>query len=326
MNEPLISVIVPVYKVEQYLHKCVNSIRNQTYKNLEILLVDDGSPDRCSEMCDELAKQDSRIRVLHKENGGLSSARNAGLDIMQGEYVGFVDSDDWIEAEMYETLLCLIQEHNAKIAACGISMDRPDGGVAYFNPFYPQETDVSVFSSRDALRELTQHNRITNSVCDKLFHRSVFTDCRMTVGQINEDFEIMPMCLEKSPVIAYSPRPMYHYLMTPSSITRGGFRPVHFTESRLSRKRMAYYREHYPDIYPYAVAGHAEICLNVVDLSAGIEQCAQERALLMQELRTLVRPAVFRLLSQKNKIKYLLFRISPRLFVRFMKRYRRQKG
>ena len=101
---PLISVIVPVYKVEQYLDECVQSIINQTYKNLEIILVDDGSPDRCPEMCDEYARQDSRIKVIHKPNGGISSARNSGLDIARGEYVGFVDSDDYIAHDMYEKL------------------------------------------------------------------------------------------------------------------------------------------------------------------------------------------------------------------------------
>src|SRR5574344_2644299 len=100
--EPLISIIVPVYKVEQYLDECVQSIRNQTYTNLEIILVDDGSPDRCPEMCDEYAKQDSRIKVIHKKNGGPSSARNIGLNAASGLYIGFVDSDDVIAPNMYE--------------------------------------------------------------------------------------------------------------------------------------------------------------------------------------------------------------------------------
>ena len=100
MNEPLVSVIVPVYKVEKYLDKCIESIVGQTYENLEIILVDDGSPDNCPTMCDEWAQKDSRIKVIHKENGGLSSARNAGLDACTGDYIGFVDSDDWIEPDM----------------------------------------------------------------------------------------------------------------------------------------------------------------------------------------------------------------------------------
>ena len=133
MNNPLISVIVPVYKAEAYLEKSVKSIINQTYKNLEIILVDDGSPDRCGEMCDEFAKKDSRIRVIHKANGGQSSARNAALDIMAGDYVGFVDSDDWIEPNMYEHLYNLILKNNAQISVCGLQCDYDDGKIVYFN-------------------------------------------------------------------------------------------------------------------------------------------------------------------------------------------------
>ena len=100
-----ISVIVPVYNVENYLRRCVDSIINQTYKNLEIILVDDGSPDNCPVICDEYAQKDSRIKVIHKENGGLSSARNCGMDMATGEYIGFVDGDDWIESDMYKFLI-----------------------------------------------------------------------------------------------------------------------------------------------------------------------------------------------------------------------------
>ena len=113
MQSPLISVIIPVYKAEKHFRKCMDCIINQTYKNLEIILVDDGSPDKCGQMFDEFAKQDSRIRVIHKENGGQSSARNAALDIMTGDYVGFVDSDDWIETDMYQHLYNLILDYNA---------------------------------------------------------------------------------------------------------------------------------------------------------------------------------------------------------------------
>ena len=102
---PLISVIVPIYNVEKYLARCVDSIVNQTYKNLEIILVDDGSPDRCPQMCDDYAEKDSRIKVVHKKNGGLSDARNAGMAVATGEYISFIDSDDWIDLETYDLVL-----------------------------------------------------------------------------------------------------------------------------------------------------------------------------------------------------------------------------
>ena len=133
MNDPLISVLVPVYKTEAYLTRCVSSICNQTYKNLEIILVDDGSPDRSGEVCDALAREDRRIRVIHKENGGLASARNAGIDAMTGEYAAFVDSDDYILPEMIRTLYDLCIRHQAQIACCGIERVTDRGHVNYFN-------------------------------------------------------------------------------------------------------------------------------------------------------------------------------------------------
>lgn len=120
-EEKLLSVIVPVYKVEPYLHRCVDSIRNQTYKNLQIILVDDGSPDNCGKICDEYAELDARIIVVHQENRGLSGARNTGLRYAKGEYVAFVDSDDWIAPTMYETLVRMIERNDLDMARCGIT-------------------------------------------------------------------------------------------------------------------------------------------------------------------------------------------------------------
>ena len=118
MSQALISVIIPVYKVEKYLDRCLESIVNQTYKNLEIILIDDGSPDNCPAICDEYAQKDSRIKVIHKANGGVSSARNKGIDVATGDYIGFVDSDDWIEPDMYETLIKNAEQYNSDISRC----------------------------------------------------------------------------------------------------------------------------------------------------------------------------------------------------------------
>ena len=118
MSKPLITVIVPIYHVEKYLHRCVDSILNQTYENLEIILVDDGSGDACSSICDEYAGRDSRIVVIHKENGGLSDARNAGIEIAKGQYLAFVDSDDYIHKDMYKILMKEILESNAEVSIC----------------------------------------------------------------------------------------------------------------------------------------------------------------------------------------------------------------
>lgn len=137
-SQPKISVIVPVYKVENFLDRCVESIVGQTYENLEIILVDDGSPDNCPSMCDKWAEKDRRIKVIHKENGGVSSARNAALDIVSGDYIGFVDSDDWIDPGMYEFLYENSQKYDADISYCGTFYNYEDGTQVAIGDYYCQ--------------------------------------------------------------------------------------------------------------------------------------------------------------------------------------------
>ena len=179
---PLISIIVPVYKVEQYLDECVQSIRNQTYTNLEIILVDDGSPDRCPEMCDDYAKQDSRIKVIHKNNGGLSSARNAGLEVMSGDYFGFVDSDDYIENQMYEILLKHIDE-STQISSCCIYQIEEKGNISPLIPFCEHNTYYRGISFLESFI----HNQFHPSVCYRLYSSKNFGHLRFKEGRIAED-------------------------------------------------------------------------------------------------------------------------------------------
>ena len=324
MDCPLISVIVPVYKTEAYLERCVNSIRNQTYTNLEIILVDDGSPDRCGEMCDVFALEDSRIRVFHKENGGQSSARNLALDHMNGEFVGFVDSDDWIEPGMYQQLYNLMMNNDAQIAACGLQMDFPDGRIRYFNTAYPRVTDEELFSAMDALREVTYAQKITNSPCDKLFKRYVFDGIRMSEGKVYEDFEMMPFCLERAERIVYMPTPLYHYTMTAESTTRGIMKESYFQEGEISKERLHYYQEKYPQLSDYAMAAHVVICLKLIYVSSGIDEFASMRESLIHEMKTTVPFSAFRLLKSKHKLKFTLFMLSVNLYVIAMSAYMRQ--
>ena len=145
-NTPLISVIVPVYNVEKYLRKCVDSIVNQTYKNLEIILVDDGSPDNCGKICDEFAEMDNRVMVIHKENGGLSSARNAGLDIATGEYITFVDSDDYIENDTYEKVVVAINKFDSDLIFFREKSVDESGKTIYINGDTPSGEIFEIFA------------------------------------------------------------------------------------------------------------------------------------------------------------------------------------
>ena len=170
MPTPLVSIIVPIYKVESYLRRCLDSVVSQTYTNLEIILVDDGSPDGCPQICDEYASKDSRIIVIHKENGGLSDARNVGLDICKGEYISFVDSDDWINNHYIEKLLSAAETVKADIAvaSCKYISD---------NPLYSERTfpmDPGEINYDDILREIFgRQNPSFVAACIKLFNHNL---------------------------------------------------------------------------------------------------------------------------------------------------------
>ena len=173
-----ISVIVPVYKVEPYLSRCLDSIINQTYRNLEIILVDDGSPDRCGEICDEYARQDSRIRVIHKANGGLSDARNHGIDVAIGDYIAFVDSDDYIATDMYEKMLARLELDNSDMVVCNYY--RFDEGSAPPKDGYIQLPD-RVLTQDEAFDFYLQIGGDYVSAWNKLYKRTIFDDLRYPV-------------------------------------------------------------------------------------------------------------------------------------------------
>ena len=213
MTEPLISVIVPVYQVEPWLERCVDSIRNQTYRNLEIILVDDGSPDRCGEMCDQFAREDSRILVVHRENGGLSAARNTGLDICHGEYIGFVDSDDFIHPEMYARLYGDIYSLGTKLAFC-----QPMMCYKGKTSFPPAKASVANFSKEEIL-EKSLRDIIWFSAWTKLYHNSLFEGLRYPEGRTNEDYPITIRIFDRCDHVAVDVNHFYAYCKHAGSIT-----------------------------------------------------------------------------------------------------------
>ncbi len=310
MSRPCISVIVPVYRVEEYLEACVDSIRKQTYENLEILLVDDGSPDGSGALCDALAEQDHRIRVIHKENGGLSSARNAGLDAATGEYVSFVDSDDWIAGDMYERLYGLIATHGAQIAAGGLQTSTGK----HYDPEYPQNQQIQLFTRMEALGEVTRNRKITNSACDKLWEKHLFDTVRFPEGELFEDLKTTYRCLELVETVAYDPTPVYFYRMTDSSITRGQFHPRLLEDVYATKARARYYQEKYPALYEDAVADYIHICLFKIWLSRRSKACRSQRRALIREMKGTLPPGAVQKLSTNGRIKLRALRLSVPLF------------
>lgn len=216
-QKPLISVIVPVYKVEKYLNRCVESLRKQTYNNLEIILVDDGSPDSCPMMCDGYAQEDERIRVIHQSNSGLSGARNSGLEIATGDYIGFVDSDDYVSDKMYEMLLTEMMKRDADIAICRYT--RFSGELAACDD-EQSISNVKEMKKMDALNNLYGADGEVYTVAwNKLYRRTVLADIRYPVGKINEDeFTTYKIMCNASKVILLE-KALYYYFYNENSIT-----------------------------------------------------------------------------------------------------------
>ena len=219
-KEPLINIIVPVYNTEKYIRKCLDSIVNQTYRNLEIILVDDGSTDSSGDICDEYAHKDARIKVIHKENGGVSSARNAGLDLCTwGDLVAFVDSDDWLELNMYETLLEQIYLYNADIATCKISIEYSDNSRIVHKKI-KSNICFSVKDKEELIKNFLNREIYTSSPNDKLYNLKLFSGIRFPVNQFYEDNYLVLEILLRAKKIVVGCDSCYHYRQNNNSITR----------------------------------------------------------------------------------------------------------
>lgn len=240
MKTPKISIIVPVYKVEPYIRRCIDSILSQTFKDFELILVDDGSPDRCGEICDEYALKDSRIKVIHKKNGGLSSARNVGLDIAQGEYIGFVDSDDYIELNMYETLYDLCKNNNADI---GVISSR----IVKNKKMILRETSgLKIFNKERAMEELAIGKYFDEVVWTKLFKNSTIGNLRFKLNIKHEDTEFTYRVIDRCQKLVYVGKPMYNYIIKDNSIMAFSKKEFCIDHIKIYEEMYGFYKRNYP--------------------------------------------------------------------------------
>lgn len=205
--EDLITIIVPIYNVEKYIKKCIDSILCQTYKNIEIILVDDESSDNCGVICDEYAQRDNRIRVIHKKNGGQSDARNVGLKIANGKYIGFIDSDDYIKQDMIQNLYNLMKEKNADITICAYELLNENE-----KPKDNKSGEIYSFNSIDAVQELLKSKLITSHCWNKLYKKELWENIEFPIGRKFEDIAVMHLVFEKANKIVYKDEIGYYYI------------------------------------------------------------------------------------------------------------------
>ncbi len=245
VKNELISIIIPIYKVEKYIHCCLKSVVNQTYTNLEIILVDDGSPDNCPAICDEYAKSDPRIRVIHKQNGGLSDARNAGIETATGEYIVFIDSDDEVSLDYIEYLYDMIRNNpDANLSVCGVMQIQPGQ-----KPHADTHSQYQVMNPEQILENMLYAKGVEVCSYAKMYHKSLFTTLRFPVGKVYEDSATTYLLLEMSPKIVFGNKRCYYYYTHPGSISKlGAFNKNEYDYITHTKQMLDYLSKKYPSI------------------------------------------------------------------------------
>ncbi|MBE5917755.1 MAG: glycosyltransferase family 2 protein [Pseudobutyrivibrio ruminis] len=244
----LISVVVPIYKVESYLRRCIESILSQTYRNFELILVDDGSPDCSGKICDDYADKDRRIKVIHKENGGLSDARNYGTRTATGDYISYIDSDDWVAPDYLELLYKALEDNAADVSVCKLIKINKEKCIR------SSKNNILMFSTDSALSDMLYQKNISNSACGKLIRRKVMNRFPFPVGRLYEDLFTTYKVISECNKIVFVDRVLYYYWINPESIMHQSFSPKMFDEIDAVCEIEQFVREHFPNILSAALS------------------------------------------------------------------------
>lgn len=317
---PLISVIVPVYNVERYLDQCMHSLVRQSYANLEIIVIDDGSTDSSGRKCDAWAERDSRIRVIHQANKGLAGARNTGLDTARGDYIGFVDSDDYTLPDMFSTMMRNIWESEADLSIISYERENPDGGI-YSNALFGQKL---VMTSEDAFKYVNMHGYFYVVAWDKLAKKELFDGLRYPLdAEYAEDSPVTYQLLDRAERIVYDSTPLYRYRMTKGSQSHG----ITDKFAQSTGNMLELVRKKYPQDEPYAAYGHLESIVgtyNRIVLAGKRKEWAEfERfaRIRLRELMPLVESA--KLMSKSQSLQWRLLAVSPTMYGVMYRCYKR---
>lgn len=306
-DQPLVTVIVPVYNVEKYLMRCLDSVVNQTYRNLEIILVNDGSTDGSGEICRQYERRDSRIRLFAQENGGLSAARNTGLDHMRGEYIVFVDSDDYISLSFVEILLGQVMKYHVQMAVCGRTIIREeDAGQG--EVYSGRKTECSLLSRDDVYDVMDKPKGDPFIVVwGRLYASGLFKTLRFDVGKIHEDEFIFHKIFDQVNTVCYIGAPLYHHVRSHNSITRKrGVRHLHADAMDAFLSRLEYFQSYgkkkYIKMTERQIIGMAiKLC---EQFEMGDEQTKEALAKVKRRIEQVTGSAVF-------SLRYTLYHISP---------------
>lgn len=246
----LVSIIIPVYNVEKYLRECLDSVIRQTYKNVEILVIDDGSSDLSGKICDEYALRDTRIKVIHQENSGLSGARNRGIDLSSGDYLIFLDSDDYLEKDILEQLVIAIEKHKCDIAVSGIIYCDENKNIL-LKKAVKEET---IYDKNEQIFNLLTSYEINTMAWGKLYNRNLFNDLRYPLNKYHEDVYLTYKLLDKSKKTVVIPNMGFYYRQVDNSIIHSKFSIKHLDSLDAVKQRMKFIEKNYPEYNKYAYA------------------------------------------------------------------------
>lgn len=309
-TDKLISVIIPVYNPGKYLYHCLNSVTGQTYRNLEIILVDDGSTDDSLQVCRQYAAKDSRITVFHQENKGVSAARNLGMEHANGDFYSFIDSDDFLEADTYEYLLNTWEREQTDIVC-----------FEYYNSFPAREEahcfrNKARYGRKDRRQAMKEQVTGVPFACVKLFSQKTVKQLRFTVGLARgEDGEFARMAIHRADSVFYCDRPLLHYVQSEESAVRGAFRVSQLSNLDAFDRADAFFRENYPELLPYKNIRHLHLCISLYcDMYADAADFPQEQKRVYRQFCRVCRTLKAKDTDTKTKIKFIFFRISPNLF------------
>lgn len=308
-NEPLISVIIAVYNPGKYLRACLDSIVNQTYRNLEIILVDDGSTDDSLRICQEYAERDNRVIVHHKENSGVSATRNQGIRLAHGDYFSFIDSDDILEIDAFEYLINLIKEHNVDAVNYEHYITFPQNETVH--KLAPD--NYGLFDKRGAMKQLVYNVAFAwNKLFSKKIIENVWFDEEICRG---EDGLFARQAFDKAESVWFDSRPLYHYIQSEESAVRGKFRTSQLTAIKLIDKYDVFFGEKYPELHGHVMSMLLYLMAMLYwDMHNDSQNLESEKAMVKKEFNKLYPKVSKSTLPRKNRLLLKLFRISPKLF------------
>lgn len=318
-----ISIIVPIYNVEKYLEKCVESLINQTYKNLEIILVDDESPDNCPKICDDYLNVDSRIKVIHQKNMGLSGARNSGIKIATGEYLVFQDSDDTLELNAIELLYKNMKKHNTKLSICGRYNTYEDGRkICKYKEQFEKKYDFI-----SSIEEMNKFYYFDMSACGKLYKRELFDGIEFPIGRLSEDYYIMYKLFERAGYVSFISTPLYNYLQRQNSISKNKkINNQIIDAARCQMNDLENYSEEMKTIVHVAYAYSFLIVVNIY-IKQHVKFSMHEKNEYRQEIRkNLTYIKNYKNLDSSRKIQFILFLYCLPLYKIIYKLYKKKEG